>query len=190
MVVGLLWEARVPALGVSFPASFPVVGLVFGFLQEQVASRLRVSSPVLALVANSPLEVVLAFEVSFPASWEMEGVVDCLEEVSETAFDFVWVSETLVEKTSEWASDSLTETPSELAFGTPDSLVETLDCASPHPPPSLLHPEEQSDSEAAKQVIGLERAWEWEFALPAETPSASFSPHASSEDSTQKRKKK
>ena len=190
MVVGLLWEARVPALGVSFPASFPVVGLVFGFLQEQVASRLRVSSPVLALVANSPLEVVLAFEVSFPASWEMEGVVDCLEEVSETAFDFVWVSETLVEKTSEWASDSLTETPSELAFGTPDSLVETLDCASSHPPPSPLHPEEQNDSGVAKQVSGFERAWEWEFALPAETPSASFFPHASSEDSTQKQKKK
>ena len=112
MVVGLLWEARVPALGVSFPASFPVVGLVFGFLQEQAASQLPASSLVLALVANSPLEVVLAFEVSFPASWEMEGVVDCLEEVSETAFDFVWVSDSLVEKMSE-KLDSLVEMPSE-----------------------------------------------------------------------------
>lgn len=120
MVVGLLWEARVPALGVSVPASFPVVGLVFGILQEQAASRLRVSSPVLALVANSPLEVVLAFEVSFPASWEMEGVVDCLEEVSETAFDFVWVSDLLVEKISERASDLLVEKMSEKL----DSLVE------------------------------------------------------------------
>lgn len=120
MVVGLLWEARVPALGVSVPASFPVVGLVFGFLQEQAASQLPASSLVLALVANSPLEVVLAFEVSFPASWEMEGVVDCLEEVSETAFDFVWVSDSLVEKISERASDLLVEKMSEKL----DSLVE------------------------------------------------------------------
>ena len=120
LVLELARVLQEKALAVSVPVFFLVVGLVLVFLQGRVASRLPVSYPVLMVVGLLWEARVPALGVSFPASWEMEGVVDCLEEVSETAFDFVWVSDSLVEKISERASDLLVEKMSEKL----DSLVE------------------------------------------------------------------